>query len=558
MAILPRSPARTDQHAAMMALCDTVAASVALLRELAEVDPELPGRGPGCVRLRQALTLVPGDGLTDLFGQAMALRSLAEGLSAAVLDEATSRGLIAESDPSTRRPLGTKIAAWVDDQARRAGTPVTAAAAAALRNWTLRTQHPRAAELSPLEDALSAGRVSVSVAGRLANDLHLLAASIPTDWWDAAAGALIEHAATGASSAQLASLREILIASYGDEGAFEEQQEEVHRQRNVSAPTKQASGLWTGTYAFDNEGYAVFAAAMDALAAPRTDRAGRTSPAADGEHPARGATGPLDDRTAGQRRADALIEMCRVVASDPTLLGHVRPASAVKAQITVTFDYESLLRQFRRQSGPTSAKPGEDPDIGSGCCGSTHPGSGRWGSTPPVSGFCGDAHPTGCAASKSAPPGQATAASDTADPTGLARGRGYGLDGHGTPSTVRRLACDAHLIPAVLGGESAILELGRAARFASPDQIRYLRLRDKGCSFPGGDRPPSWCEAHHLREWAADLGETNVDELTLLCSRHHADIHRRHLLGELIDGRIRWRLPEHAVAPTPEAWPCAS
>ena len=168
---------------------------------------------------------------------------------------------------------------------------------------------------------------------------------------------------------------------------------------------------------------------------PRTDRAGRTSPAADGEHPARGATGPLDDRTAGQRRADALIEMCRVVASDPTLLGHVRPASAVKAQITVTFDYESLLRQFRRQSGPTSAKPGEDPDIGSGCCGSTHPGSGRWGSTPPVSGFCGDAHPTGCAASKSAPPGQATAASDTADPTGLARGRGYGLDGRGTPST---------------------------------------------------------------------------------------------------------------------------
>ncbi|MCA0438368.1 MAG: HNH endonuclease [Actinobacteria bacterium] len=127
---------------------------------------------------------------------------------------------------------------------------------------------------------------------------------------------------------------------------------------------------------------------------------------------------------------------------------------------------------------------------------------------------------------------------------GRGAGRGYGLDGHGTPltpATVRRLACDARIIPAVLGTDGAILDLGRAARLASPDQVRYLRLRDKCCTFPGCDRPPSWCEAHHLREWTTDLGETNVDNLALLCTRHHTDVHTRGLIGQLIDGTIRWR-----------------
>jgi len=102
------------------------------------------------------------------------------------------------------------------------------------------------------------------------------------------------------------------------------------------------------------------------------------------------------------------------------------------------------------------------------------------------------------------------------------------------------LACDARLIPAVLGTDGAILDLGRAARLASPDQVRYLRLRDGCCTFPGCERPPSWCEAHHLREWTEDLGETNVDNLALLCTRHHTDVHTRGLVGRLVDGRIRW------------------
>ena len=65
----------------------------------------------------------------------------------------------------------------------------------------------------------------------------------------------------------------------------------------------------------------------------------------------------------------------------------------------------------------------------------------------------------------------------------------------------RRIACDAGLIPAVLGGPSEVLDWGRARRTATSAQRRALALRDRGCTFPGCDRPPDWCEAHHTLGW---------------------------------------------------------
>src|SRR6266511_1020542 len=73
---------------------------------------------------------------------------------------------------------------------------------------------------------------------------------------------------------------------------------------------------------------------------------------------------------------------------------------------------------------------------------------------------------------------------------------------HLPASTVRRLACDAKIIPAVLGGPSQPLDLGRAQRTVSAALRRALVLRDAGCTFPGCDLPPGWCDAHHLRHWA--------------------------------------------------------
>jgi len=62
----------------------------------------------------------------------------------------------------------------------------------------------------------------------------------------------------------------------------------------------------------------------------------------------------------------------------------------------------------------------------------------------------------------------------------------------------RLLACDARVIPAVLGGESEVLDLGRETRLATTPQRRALGLRDRGCVFPGCTRPSNWCQAHHI------------------------------------------------------------
>ncbi|NUT37411.1 MAG: DUF222 domain-containing protein, partial [Hamadaea sp.] len=58
-----------------------------------------------------------------------------------------------------------------------------------------------------------------------------------------------------------------------------------------------------------------------------------------------------------------------------------------------------------------------------------------------------------------------------------------------TPATARRLACDALIIPAVLGGDGQVLDLGRARRLIDGPLRRALVLRDRGCAFPGCDRP---------------------------------------------------------------------
>ncbi len=95
--------------------------------------------------------------------------------------------------------------------------------------------------------------------------------------------------------------------------------------------------------------------------------------------------------------------------------------------------------------------------------------------------------------------------------------------GSGQPlsaTEARRLSCDAHITPAVLGGASTPLDVGRAHRFFTPSIRAALVLRDQGCAFPGCDAPPAACEAHHQRPWWAG-GTTCVANGVLLCPYHH-------------------------------------
>ncbi|MEP6476294.1 MAG: DUF222 domain-containing protein [Actinomycetota bacterium] len=89
----------------------------------------------------------------------------------------------------------------------------------------------------------------------------------------------------------------------------------------------------------------------------------------------------------------------------------------------------------------------------------------------------------------------------------------------------RRVACDASVMRVVMAGRSQPLDVGRRTALISPALRRAVIVRDGRCRFPGCDRPHTWCEAHHVAHWA-DGGPTSLDNLMLLCRRHHRLIHR--------------------------------
>jgi hypothetical protein len=93
-----------------------------------------------------------------------------------------------------------------------------------------------------------------------------------------------------------------------------------------------------------------------------------------------------------------------------------------------------------------------------------------------------------------------------------------------TPNTIRRITCDAGIIPMLLGSDSEPLDVGRKARTIPTALRRALEHRDTGCTWPGCDAPASWCDAHHIIHWA-DGGNTSLNNTRLLCRTHHTAIH---------------------------------
>ena len=89
---------------------------------------------------------------------------------------------------------------------------------------------------------------------------------------------------------------------------------------------------------------------------------------------------------------------------------------------------------------------------------------------------------------------------------------------------VRRLACSAAILPAVLGGRSEVLDVGRRRRLYTYAQRVALAVRDRGCRAVGCDLPAGMCEAHHLDDWALG-GRTDLARGILLCSFHHHLVH---------------------------------
>lgn len=161
----------------------------------------------------------------------------------------------------------------------------------------------------------------------------------------------------------------------------------------------------------------------------------------------------------------------------------------------------------------------------------------------------------------------------TMDLADLLRDRGGGAvvgsveDGTILPvGTVRRLACDAWLVPTLVdtrcdeSGESvvdperawrapttpgehgSVLDVGHAERLFTLHQKRGLMIRDRHCTFPGCTTPATWTDAHHLRQWL-DGGRTDLSNGALLCGRHHTLVHRLRLAGRVTAaGVVEWDL----------------
>jgi uncharacterized protein DUF222/HNH endonuclease len=224
--------------------------------------------------------------------------------------------------------------------------------------------------------------------------------------------------------------------------------------------------------------------------------------------------GATDGRTPGQRRADALVQLCRGRLDD----GGLPSAGGVRPHLAVLVPYSALTGSALAPGGRRTAAVDRIRTAATG------PGTGSIGAETRLMGA--ETRLMGAETSSS--------------------GTGPRLVGGETvwgsvvgPDTARRLACDASVSRVIVDPAGEPLDVGRRTR-TIPAAIRTaLVVRDRGCVHPGCDHPPQWTDAHHLRHWA-DGGPTSLENLVLLCRRHHRAVHegRRPLVRE----RGRWRL----------------
>jgi hypothetical protein len=122
---------------------------------------------------------------------------------------------------------------------------------------------------------------------------------------------------------------------------------------------------------------------------------------------------------------------------------------------------------------------------------------------------------------------------------------GYALlDGGGFISAAhaRMMACDCKVVPMVLGSTSEPLDIGRADRTVPLGIRRALVHRDRGCTFPGCDRPARWTHCHHVKHWAQG-GDTALSNLVLVCGAHHRLLHCSEWEVAIVNGRPEFYPP---------------
>jgi hypothetical protein len=308
--------------------------------------------------------------------------------------------------------------------------------------------------------ALAEGAVSVDHAGVIARTMVELPGGLSADQEQVAetslAGWAREH-----DPVTVGRLGRHLIHALDTETLEEREQRAYARRELRLSDTGDGSTRLSGR--LDAESAAMVRAALDPLATP--------CPGPDGER---------DPRTAGQRTADALVELARR-ANDH---GGLPAGHGVRPHLAVIVSLDSLLTRANDRSGDGTDRADRFA-------------AGRFGS--------GAAGGLGCGWT----------------PTALGE---LGWGGPLSAEAVRRIGCDAGISRVITGPASVPLDVGREQRTVTAGQWTALVARDRGCAFPGCTRPSEWCIAHHIVHWA-DGGRTDLENLVLLCGYHHRVVH---------------------------------
>ena len=277
-------------------------------------------------------------------------------------------------------------------------------------------------------------------------------------------------------------IRTRLIAQFGRQDEFDDLQDRLRSGAHLSSPTVADGDLTTYDLALTPQQSAALEAAIGPLSKPAPNDQ----------------TGERDLRPAGQRRAEALAALCARVAGQDA--GDASPGGA-STTMHVQVGLEDLLGFFPAAAHTRDSDDTADPaDAADDTDDLTTPASSAGGGSAGRGAGCGRVMLT------------------RAQATILA------------PATVRQLACDADIIPVVLGSHGEILDLGRAVRLYTRAQRRALWHRDGGCTYPGCDAPAAWTQAHHLVHWV-DGGPSDLAYAALLCQRHHTHVHDQRLIA---------------------------
>ncbi|QDY89637.1 DUF222 domain-containing protein [Arthrobacter sp. UKPF54-2] len=348
--------------------------------------------------------------------------------------------------------------------------------------------------LPPVREELAAAVAAGAVPSRSATIItHALDRVRPV--CDPETSARMEHALTRTAAEHdpdfLTRITKRWVDAIDQDGA--EPSEEVLRQLQGAFIRKPCHGLQHLEIFATTEQFEHLLTVMNTATNPRTGGGTAGNEAADGFVP-----NQLDRRSRPQKHLDGLVGGCKVAMAS----GGLPAAGGLRPQVMVTIDYRDLLERLTRLTDTEEAATLD----GTGDAGG--PGTGPFGFT-----------------------GTGTMA----------------FTGPVTAATIRKIACDADIIPVLLGSEGRVLDIGRTTRVFPPHIRKAITARDQGCTFPGCTIPAPWCEAHHITYWSR-AGTTSTDNGTLLCSHHHHLIHKEQWTIQPRNG-IPWFIPPPHIDP---------